>query len=159
MVQVLQLLEVLVLEELSPTVENSVIHPLALSLTPPRLLLPPSNHRVLPLKRERLVRRPTSLSPHLRTVPPLTLAPGTQPPVRLTHTPLAHRHSLRTRFVARERLERHTRLGEAGLMRCLKGVVPTNSCLDYAVVEVDLLRVQIHSLEHPQLLPAQLHQR
>ena len=107
-----------------------------------------------------------SLSPHLGTVPlltpthtPLTPVPGTQPPVRLTRTPLAHRHSLRTRFVARERLERHTRLGEVGLTRCLKGVVPMNSCLDYAVVEVDLLRVQIRSLEHPRLLLAQLHQR
>ena len=112
MVQVLQLLEVLVLEELPPTVENSAIHPLAHSLTPHRLLQPPSNHRVLPLKRERPVRRPTSLSPHLGTVPLLTPTPtlltptpGTQPPVRLTRTPLAHRHSLRTRFVARERLE------------------------------------------------------
>ena len=138
-VQLLQLLEVLVLEELSPTVENSAIHPLALSLTRHRLLQPPSNHRVLPLKRERPVRRPTSLSPHLGTAPPLTPtptptpltpAPGTQPPVRLTRTPLAHRHSLRTRFAARERLEQHTRLGEVGLTRCLKEVIPTNSCLD-----------------------------
>ena len=81
MVQVLQLLEVLVLEELSPMVENSATHPLAHSLTPHRLLQPPSNHRVLPLKQERPVRRPMSLSPHLGTAPPLTPTPTPLTPV------------------------------------------------------------------------------
>ena len=108
----LQLLEVLVLAELSLTVASSAIHPVAHSLTPHPPPLSPSNHRVLPLKREQPVRQPTSLSPLLETAPLLTLTPLTPPPppgtqrlARLTHTPLAHHHNLKTHFVARELLE------------------------------------------------------
>ena len=119
MVQVLQPLEALVLVEVSLTVASSVIHQPAHTLTPHHRLplsSPPNNHsRVLPLKRELPEpRRPTSHSPRLETAPPLTPAPPTllthPPPAQRTQrTPLAHRHSLKTRFVAREQLEQlHT---------------------------------------------------
>lgn len=154
------------LAEVSLTVASSVIHPLAHSLTP-RHLLPlssPSNHsRVLPLKREPPERqRPTSLSPHLGTAPPLILAPPTlltlPPPPQLTqHTPLAHRHSLKTRFVARERLElqRTHHVGEeVELMKSPKEVVPMNFCLGSEVV-LDLPGRPIHrSLVHLLLILA-----
>jgi hypothetical protein len=105
-VRVLQLPEVLA--EVSPMVASSEIHPLVHSLTLRHLLplLTQSNHRVLPLKQEQIVRRrATSLSPRLGTAPPLTVAPLTPtppPPVQLIRTPPAHRHSLKTHFVARE---------------------------------------------------------
>ena len=148
------------LAELSLIVASSMIHPVAHSLTPHPPPLSPSNHRVLPLKREQLVRQPMSLLPRLGTAPllMLTLTPLTPPPppdtplpVRRAHTPLAHRHSLKTRFVVIESLERHTHLEEVELMKCLKEVVPMNLCLG-SVVALDLLGILIHSLVH--LLPS-----
>ena len=143
MVQVLQLLEALVLVEVSLIVASLVIHQPAHTLTHHRLLplsSPPSNHsRVLPLKREPPEpRRPTSLSPRLGTAPPLTLAPPTlltcPPPAQRTQrTPLAHHHSLKTHFVARERLEQlrthHMGEVEVELMKSQKEVIPMSFCL------------------------------
>ena len=161
----LQLLEVLVLAELSLMVASSAIHPVAHSLTLHLPPLSPSNHRVLPLKREQLVQRPTSLSPLLETAPLLTLTPptpppppGTQPLAHLTHTPLAHHHNLKTHFVARESVEQHTHLGEVELMKCQKEVVPMSLCLG-SVVALDLLGTLIRSLVHLLPLLAQHHRQ
>ena len=63
-----------------------------------------------------------------------TVDPRRPPAQRTQRTPLAHRHSLKTRFVAREQLEqlltRHMAEAEVELMmKSQKEVVPMNFCL------------------------------